>query len=107
MATAGMSARGKDNWRLTAVGATPSVSKAAQTGIRHFIEFMVLRGHTSGQTWTFKNDSVTEIVGDIGDETLVEKVILAGSTGKAISLEMSDTNGNSRIYMSGYSVKVI
>ena len=95
-----------DRWKIksgTVAEATPSATRLAQDGIFHIITSIIIRNTSSSKLWTFKDGDVDEMDGDIGDETLIEQVELVGSPGKLVSIS---TNGNGRVYIAGYSVKL-
>ena len=80
-----------------------SVSHAAQTNIRHIIDFIAMQCGTAGKTWTVTTGSRVIFEGDIGDETLTLGVAFIGDVGQDIAVAINST---AQITISGHSRKV-
>mgnify|MGYP001575529976 CR=1 FL=1 len=87
---------------------TPSASNAtathaAETNIRHVIDFIAIQGDSAGKTWTITTGSRIIFVGDIGDESLTLGTAFLGDIGQNIAVALNTTG---QVTIAGHSQRM-
>ena len=98
--------KGVQYWTVdsgAAAADNPAATMAGQDTHIHIIDSLMVRNTNGNKTWSFSSGGKTIFIGDIGNETLIEMVILTGQPGEDVKIS---TNGNGNIAFSGHTINL-